>query len=357
MKFHKNVIATALALTLVGAMPIVARAATVDLSTSGWVTYGDANSYALNVNGLNVSAATGQLIGVAKLGINSQNGNSTPGMDDAFDTPTANTVEGFRMSSANEPGGAVSQGAWDRVAWWDSTLNAVSSLLDLTKNSMVFFFANNETGNTPDLAGWARIELTQISNNALLGRFDLTNDPTHQGLVGYGPPPTGGGVVLGSPSAYTSNGAAPVVSDFIDSGNDVCTLNGQLVSCQTPGATVYHENLGANNAAYAIVFPELDKLIQDLVSAGKDLNDYAIHVDYRLGCGPELTADGLNSFPTVTAKNGKVSCAENYALNGGDEKVFIGTQLAQINRIPEPSSVFLAALALLGLGVVRRRQH
>lgn len=110
MKFHKNVIATALALTLVGAMPIVARAATVDLSTSGWVTYGDANSYALNVNGLNVSAATGQLIGVAKLGINSQNGNSTPGMDDAFDTPTANTVEGFRMSSANEPGGAVSQG-------------------------------------------------------------------------------------------------------------------------------------------------------------------------------------------------------------------------------------------------------
>lgn len=95
MKFHKNVIATALALTLVGVMPIGARAATVDLSTSGWVTYGDANSYALNVNGLDVSAATGQLNVFAKLGINSQNSNSTPGMDDAFDTPQPIPLKAF----------------------------------------------------------------------------------------------------------------------------------------------------------------------------------------------------------------------------------------------------------------------
>ena len=359
MKFRKNTIISALALVLAGAVPVAASAATVDLSTSGWVTYGDGNSYALNVNGIEVLSGPGQIDVFTKLGLNppGQLNNVPVTMDDAFRTPTANPIDGFRMSSANEPGGAAPQGSWDRAGWWDSTLSALSTNLDLLKNSMVFFFANNETGNTPDLAGWARIELTQISTNSLLGRFDLTNDPTHQGLVGYGPPPTGGGIPLGNPLAYTSNGAAPVVSDFIDSGNDVCTLNGQLVPCGTPGATLYHENLGGDRAAYAIVFPELDLLIKNLALGGADLSDYAIHVDYRLGCGPELTAAGAGTGPDGGFPlNPDGSCADNYALNGGDEKVFIGTQLLTINRVPEPSSVLLAALGLLGLGFARRRQ-
>lgn len=58
----------------------------------------------------------------------------------------------------------------------------------------------------------------------------------------------------------------------------------------------------------------------------------------------------------VASLNPDGSCADNYALNGGDEKVFIGTQLLTINRVPEPSSVLLAALGLLGLGFARRRQ-
>lgn len=356
MRLRKKTLIAALALSSVSVFPFSTQASPVpvDLSGLGWVTYGDANSYALNIDrNIEVMSGPGQIDLFTKLGLNTQLGNPTPGMDDAFDTPTDNNTEGFRMGTANEPGGGSAEGTWDRIGWWDSSLAALNTALDLVKNSIVFFFANNETGKTPDLAAWARVELTG-PGGVLLGRFDMTNDPGHDGQS-YGPPPLGGGVPFGSPGAYTSNGAAPYVSDFVDSGNDVCTdASGNLVSCLGPYANLYHENLGGDRAAYAIVVPELDALIRGItLDTANNLGNYALHVDYRLGCGPELTQAG-GGFPTAT-KNNKTFCADNYALNGGDEKVFIGTQLA--TDVPEPSTVALAGLSLLGLGTLRRRQR
>lgn len=371
MKQTKSNAFNTLALVLASAIPLAAHAAPVDLSGQLWVTYGDGNSYALGIPGApSVQSGTGQIDLYTKLGLQSNGalGNGTAGMDDAFDTPSANNIEGFRMDSSNEPNG-LEAGGWDRIGWWDSTLGALNSKLDFSLTSMVFFFANNETGNTPDLAAWARLELTDLAGNLVMlpitdpitnittnitGRFDLTNDPTHGGAVGYGPPPSGGGVVVGNPVSYTSNGAAPFVSDFIDSGNEICVLAGQLTSCLNPDPAVQHfaQNLGANNAAYAIVFPELDALINKLVTDGTNLSQYALHVQYRLGCGPELTQTG-GAFPTNT----NASCADNYALNGGAEKVFIGSQLlpATPPAVPEPNILALLGLGLLSLGLARRR--
>ena len=356
MKHRKNTLYIALTLALAGTMPLTAHA--INLPATGYVTYGDANSYALNIQGLQVLSGPGQIDVYAKLGLNppGQLPNSIPGMDDAFMTPTANNIDGFRMDTAgsNEPGGTTSLESWDRLGWWDSTLSALNNKLDIVQNSLVFFFANNETGNTPDLAGWARIELTQISTGIKLGTWDLTNNSA----TTYGPPPLGGGVPNGDPGAYTSTGAEPVVEDFIDSGNDICTDgSGNLVSCLGPYTNIYHENLGGDRAAYAIVFPELNAEIASLNALNFD--DYAIHINYRLGCGPELTKAGtgsgdLGGFPTYDGPGNKTPCAENYALNGGDEKVFIGTSAA-ISQIPEPSSTLLTGLALLALGMVRRR--
>ena len=343
-----------LAIAALVAAPVFSLAATINLTGKGYVTYGDANTYSLPLNGLEVLSGPGQIDMFTKLGLgaNGQLGNGQSGMDNAFDTPQANNIPGFRMNAVNEPGGT--EGSWDRLGWWDATLAAMNSKLNLLMNSIVFFFANNETGggSSANLAAWARVEVSQISTNTVLGRYDMTNDVDHAGQ-GYGPPPAGGGVLMGNPGLFTSNGAEPFVSDFLMSGGDVC-LNGvgQLVDCSGLNVvTRVQHNLGGDRAAYAIVLPEMDALIAGLASTpGANLNDFAIHVQYRLGCGLELTQAG-GSFPQVL-QGQSTECNASYALNGGDEKVFLGTQLLP-NVVPEPGSLALVGLALAFLPILR----
>ncbi|MCB1963695.1 MAG: PEP-CTERM sorting domain-containing protein [Rhodocyclaceae bacterium] len=350
----KHLTATA----LLAVLPLTAAAApTINLNGLGYVTYGDANSYSLPLSGLNVMSGPGQIDMFTKLGLgaNGQLGNGTAGMDNAYDTPQANNVEGFRMSAANEPDGV--QGSWDRAGWWDTTLSALHSKLDLNLYSPVFFFANNETGGagTDNLASWAQLELTRISDGMSLGLFEFTNDPDHDGVSGYGPPPIGGGVPQGDVTAFTSSGAAPVLADFVMSGGEVCLdATNAIVDCSGAGVVTSAEhNLGGDRAAYALVVPELDALLASLMMNGADLTDYALHVEYRLGCG----SDAL--FPEVPqGQGGGTRCDPTYALNGGDEKVFIGTQLASITTtLPEPSSLLLVALGLIGSAIARTQRR
>jgi PEP-CTERM motif len=349
-----------LGLVLAALYAPVQAAPMIDLTGKGWTTYGDANVYSLPASGLEVMSGPGQISMYTKLGLGAtgQQGN-VPGMDSAFDTPNPNNVGGFRMGAGNEPGPT---GTWDRTGWWDANLGALGGSLNFATQSTVFFFANNETGSgdTTNLAAWARIEVTRISTSELLGRYDLTNNGG-----GYGTPlasglgagaPLGGGVVLGDVTSYTSTGAAPGLSDFLRSGNTVCVYTagpktGLPTSCSAVDFPIasYEHNLGGDRAAYAVVFPELDALLGQIALSG-NLADYALHVDYRLGCGPE------GAFPEV-GTGGNRRCDGVYALNGGDEKVFIGAQSLRIQQVPEPASLLLVAVALVAAGLFVRRSR
>lgn len=344
MRSEKNKILSAIAAAATCTLA-ASPAAAFDLTSGYYMTYGDANSYSLPINGLEVMSGPGQIDLYTKLGLQSQLDNPIAGMDNAYDTPSANNVEG----GVEGLEGAV------------PPADAVPAALDLTKNSPIFYFANNETGNGDNLAGWGRVELTH--NGVVIGRYDLTNDDhdPSNGSPGYGAPPVGGGVGgTGDPLAdagrYTSDGAAPLVPDFLMSGGLVCADAAGLVDCSQPHLFEFQHNLGGDRAAYAVVFPELNKQLAEVIdivasnlNPGETLANYALHVDYRLGCGPE------GAFPQVPAGGNKTECDPNYATNGGSEKVFIGT-LENIQAVPEPTSSALAALGLLGaFGALRRR--
>lgn len=357
MKVYKGLLAMALLSASIGSQAI-------DLSTANYVTYGDGQSYSLPLNGFNVKGSCGQISMMTKLGLqcNGQQSNGQAGMDDAYLTPSANTDDSFSTTVDPDPNGI--EGAWDKADSWDATLAALDTQLDLTNNSMVFFFANNETGAeiTDNLAAWARITIEDLGTNSTLGMWDLTNDGGGYGTINE-PFPTGigGGTFFGDPGAYTSDGSDPEVSDFLRSGGNVCINDlGLVTDCDNPfdywndgsdplDHIVIDEehNLGSNEAAYAVIFPELDDYIAGLISGGKDLSQYAMHVDFRLGCA-------INGFPTVS-QGSNTECDPDYALNGGAEKVWIGTQ-DSIVRVPVPATLALFGLGLLGLAAVRSRR-
>lgn len=184
------------------------------------------------------------------------------GMDNAFTTPSgAGGSSFFRTEAATSLGtnGAVN---FNGVNTWDASLAAMKKFL--AGNQLVAFFNNNQInsqdGSTQSLAAWAQVSITD-NTGALLKVYDFTNDGSKYALFTEG----GGGVFNGDVTTYTSAGlGAPVAgtnaaTDYILSGGSVCRLAGAPVSCSAAhDEGPINHNLGADHAAYAILFPELN---------------------------------------------------------------------------------------------------
>lgn len=382
MQPNKNVRRMALALAASASLASISAHA-FDLTGKGWVQYGDAQSYSLPVLAIQdnctnpgcsfyVPSSPGAIKGLTVLGTGASGGqlvSNFDGMDNAYATPN-----GTGSAPYWNPSTATYQGTQGTVNnngdnTWDTSLAALKSYL--AGESMIFFFNNNQTssGGSYDqsLAAWARITVKDATG-AAVGIYDLTNRGTTAGAGGAYKTVAegGGGTLLGNVANYTANPlvANPVTgnrtsTDYVLSGGQLCldSATGQvLVDCNSAGAgTTINHNLGANQAVYALLFPELNTQLNTLfgtLSAGA-LASYTMSVDVRLGCDP-ATVGGA----TGPICQGSLTDGYGRNLNSGYEQIFISTQRdVTIVQLPEPAAISLVGLALFAAGWVRRQRN
>ena len=362
--------AMALAGLLGTGMLASAPAAALDLTCGGlcpWVTYGDGKSFLLQYNAyiydkfINpgsgvgpgnpyyIDSTPGAIKDLTVIGTGTSSNPATTnmsGMDDAYPTPNADGNPYFSTGTVTDPGGA-NEFSGDGAGTWDVTLTALKNFMG-TDNSLIFFFNNNQIKSggavNEGLAGWAQITLRDAAG-VLLGTYDRTNQGGKFATIADG----GGGTLNGNPT-YTHAGALdnPLIgtnaaTDYILSGGKQCLdTNGALISCTADPSKVaktFDANLGANQAAYAIVFPELDQQLLALFAG--NITGYSMNVNLRMGCDP-----GIADQADCTGRS----------LNNGYEQIFLSTA-SNLNRVPEPGVLALLGIGMIGLwGGTRRRR-
>lgn len=363
-----------------------AKAGTLDLTNCGgqicpYVTYGDANSYSLALNALlwdhyngggtgpgnpfyvvSTPGAIKDLIVPATGASGTAVNTNFAGMDNAYPTPNEQSGIGFFTTnkSAYSADGVVPGTLGDITGThgvtvgvsapvdptpngftgdtsntWDTTLTALQAALG-TGQTPIFFFNNNQVNSgaatNQDLAAWAQITLTGTGMTTL--HFDFTNrdHPFTE---------PGGGIVNGDPTSYTDlSGAGPIAgsnsaTDYVLSGGQLC-LNGSFQGQACDGSQTYtvNNNLGANQAAYAIVFPELNAILQSPNFGGYT----AMNLDMRFGCDPNVVS---------------INDCTGRSVNNGYEQVFIASSAS--TPVPEPGTLFLMGTGLTGLMAAQRR--
>ncbi len=270
-------------------------------------------------------------------GANGQNVTTNPNPDNAYPAPSGNqngsTYFSTSLPAPPDPGGA-GQFPGDTANSWDYTLANVKQAIGA--NNLLFYFNNNDS-NAPgttsqDIYAWGRVALVDTASTGAKPTlyFDLINSALNSNQI------------FGDVTTYASTGssvAQPDTLTFDASGNltnnndyvrihgqiEVCTMGGTEVPCSTPGAThhIINQNLGRNNAAFALFSPEIQAILNSPNFEGYDV----MQLDVRLA-----------------------------NLSGGGEQLFIKT-FANSTTVPEPGTLVLLGSGIAALAFFARKRR
>jgi hypothetical protein len=280
------------------------------------VSYGDFISYSLpvlntflNTTQFTIGSSPGQInpVPVIGTGAGGINNNEFAGMSQPLPFPNNPPVPG------------------DFSGTWTTPVSTLTSYLG--GNGLAVMFNFNQTANTQNIQAFAQVILTGPGGAQTV--FQLS-----------GPPPHGLPNNPGSVFAFSAGSVIPDptnaddftnvnLANFLTAHGRVCVSQTDIqfdltsAQCAQLGAnyTFFNQNLGANQAVFAIVSPELDAaLYSGLYNSLK-----------------------LNIWMT--------------GLDNGYEQAFIFANTNEFVPVPEPAAIAVLGLGFLSLGLARRRRR
>lgn len=238
------------------------------------------------------------------------------GMDWAFATPSGSPNAFFSTGAGPDPS-QVAPFTGDQATTWDARVSALRSFLATSGGVFAPFFNLNETGNNNlpgiDLLIWMHAQLVDESGVLPTRDFYLRAAP------GTGPDPAAPQVGTGIP--FDPQWVYVHGTICADSATNLFLHFGPCTAGDPATARDLDQNLGANQAAFAIFNSDLDSLVRD-PSSGYDL----LHVDWRM------------------------TWEDN-----GYEQGFLAADTTF--RVPEPGTAALAGLGLLAIGFALYRKR